>query len=893
MKVRPYERSTLWRSAFAKRRNDPDEADRQALAIAYHQLRDRAGDLVNQIHAALPQLTVHDLTHADTLWDVASEICGRDFKLNPLEGFVLGASFLLHDAGMALAAYPNGLKDLQESVQWRDAVASAWKKSGVDEPTDLQRDDPEITIRDEATFQVLRARHASQARDLSNALWTQPSTGRPLALVQNDDLLESYGRVIGDIAASHHWPLPEIARYFGDATPASAAWPREWEVDSLTLACILRCADACAIDETRAPSFLFAIRKPSGDSKRHWNFQNKIYPAKRRDDSLVFESKSPFRMAEAADWWLCFDSIEVADRELRSSDALLTDRKRSPFAVRRAVGAGDPDILAQSVKVVGWRPVNTLPKISDPQSIIERLGGKQLYGNDPVVPIRELIQNSVDAIRARRFLDTHFASNPRDKYPGKILLEFGKTPDSNEYWIAVEDDGIGMSERTITRALLDFGTSFWSSDAAAQLYPGLPSAKQFKPVGRFGIGFFSVFMYSDVVKVMSREFRSASNAWNALSFTHGVRGRANLSVEDSSAEAKTAGASTRIKIDVNEEFVLSLAESSRLFGAEDSLPLREQLITILKPLVCALDVTVFFSFMGEDRFALNNPLIYEKGLNAVCKMVERGVPLSDNQKQMLCEMRGGENEFYGFCGVSIEFSTSLVKSVGGLGNQERYGRIEPIVGIAEYDVTSANREPNRLSAPEKVINEWVKEQFTRLKKLPLGDWERERASYNLGSFSKDIRPIFFVRTSIGGLDLDGLISKLKERRLAIVPTDKRMGRTKIGNSQHYYPSLPTVANSPMRMEEIDFHEFAICPHQGQVTLYDDPESLPKAVVKPGIYTDVWSTIINTLSDSGLDFEIEMLNEYPIGTYVGLDSPRHGLKRGSEVKCDSICIRLKV
>lgn len=125
MKVRPYERSTLWRAAFSKRKNDPDERDRQALAEAYRQLRERAGALVGEIHAVLPQLTVHDLTHADTLWDVASEICGPKYTLNPLEAFVLGGSFLLHDAGMALAAYPGGLPELKASAQYRDAVVTA------------------------------------------------------------------------------------------------------------------------------------------------------------------------------------------------------------------------------------------------------------------------------------------------------------------------------------------------------------------------------------------------------------------------------------------------------------------------------------------------------------------------------------------------------------------------------------------------------------------------------------------------------------------------------------------------------------------------------------------------------------------------------------------------
>jgi hypothetical protein len=113
MKVRPFERSILWRSAFSKKKNDPDDLDREALANAYRQLRDRAGDLVGEIHAALPHLTVHDLTHADTLWDVASEICGPKYTLNPLEAFVLGACFLLHDAGTRV-----GIR-VSSDVLWR------------------------------------------------------------------------------------------------------------------------------------------------------------------------------------------------------------------------------------------------------------------------------------------------------------------------------------------------------------------------------------------------------------------------------------------------------------------------------------------------------------------------------------------------------------------------------------------------------------------------------------------------------------------------------------------------------------------------------------------------------------------------------------------------------
>lgn len=64
----------------------------------------------------------------------------------------------------------------------------------------------------------------------------------------------------------------------------------------------------------------------------------------------------------------------------------------------------------------------------------------------------------------------------------------------------MEDDGIGMSERTITTSLLDFGKSFWSSDAVMQEFAGL-LAKGLSATGRFGVGFFSVFVLGDVVRV--------------------------------------------------------------------------------------------------------------------------------------------------------------------------------------------------------------------------------------------------------------------------------------------------------------------------------------------------------------------------------------------------------
>jgi hypothetical protein len=52
-------------------------------------------------------------------------------------------------------------------------------------------------------------------------------------------------------------------------------------------------------------------------------------------------------------------------------------------------------------------------------------------------------------------------------------------------------------------------------------HPGLLT-KGFQPVGRFGIGFFSVFMLGDLVRVVTRPYREALRATRVLEFSAGV-----------------------------------------------------------------------------------------------------------------------------------------------------------------------------------------------------------------------------------------------------------------------------------------------------------------------------------------------------------------------------------
>jgi hypothetical protein len=212
-------------------------------------------------------------------------------------------------------------------------------------------------------------------------------------------------------------------------------------------------------------------------------------------------------------WWLAYEAISVADRELRDCERLFKSRTRHgdqaqviQFAAKRVEGAGDASRLAQLVTVAGWKPVDTTVRISDPLALIERLGGRHLYGNDHTAPIRELVQNAADAVRARR---TRRGYGP-DANPdsGKIHVSI-QSLEADSWVIKVMDDGIGMPESILLGTFLDFGKSLWQSDRIASLYPGLASDPEFKPTGQFGIGFYAAFIIGRDVKVLSKPSQEA------------------------------------------------------------------------------------------------------------------------------------------------------------------------------------------------------------------------------------------------------------------------------------------------------------------------------------------------------------------------------------------------
>ncbi|URW74561.1 ATP-binding protein [Sphingomonas donggukensis] len=557
---------------------------REQLRASYRQFWNNAVELSREIQRDLPQLTLHDDRHFEALWARADQVAGNEFKLTPLEVFVFGGAILLHDAANSLAAFPGRLAAVEATSEWRDALAQ-W----AERQDEGALSEPDVETRRALLLDTLRAIHAERALDLAD--FEVETVGRRHYLLDDDQLRTHLGALIGEIAASHHWDTGTLANRLGGTRGSLAGMPADWTIRPILLAGLLRCADATQLDQDRAPDFLFGLLQLRGLSEQHWRAQNRLahpYVDPAQPEALVFTSTRPFLEEDASAWWIAYDALSVANRELQATDALLRDVGLPPLQVNRVRGAETPDRLAALVQVSGWRPVLADVRISRVDRIVELFGGEKLYGHQMWVPVRELIQNAADAIRYRRELEPE-----NSPYSGRIVARL-RDDGADHVRIEIEDDGLGMSEAVLTGPLIDFGESYISSSLVKAERPGLLS-KGRKRTGKFGVGFFSTFMIADEITVLSRPFDQGLDQSRTLKFSKGAPTRPILL--DAGNVTASATVSTRVTLKLARTMLEQVLHFDSAFSRSETPVTFTEMIGALCPM---LDVDIFVDVAGQN-----------------------------------------------------------------------------------------------------------------------------------------------------------------------------------------------------------------------------------------------------------------------------------------------------
>lgn len=333
-----YETTALWLSTLGKQ----GDADVDRLRVAYQTMREHVKGLLDEVRKDFPNLTVHNIEHVDDLWKIASLITGDNYPINPLEGFILGCSFLIHDAVLSYKAF-GGIDALRNTIEWKDSYQDI---AGTEYDTEEEKR--------KIDFKVIRQLHAMRCSDILSRKF-DASDGNSNYLLSDDDLRAHYSALMGEIASSHHWESEQL-QDLPQQVNALAYFPVDWVIHPLKLACILRCADAAAIDSGRAPDYLFRLLRLNGVSKDHWIAQNSLAVGLSNEDKtqLVYSSTNDFEEQCFSAWNVAYDAVKVVDGELEKCAGLLAENER--FQVKSVAGATSRKALSKYIRTKGWEP---------------------------------------------------------------------------------------------------------------------------------------------------------------------------------------------------------------------------------------------------------------------------------------------------------------------------------------------------------------------------------------------------------------------------------------------------------------------------------------------------------------------------------------------------------
>lgn len=721
-----YTETPLWKQTLGQETNDTSKSPIEHLRGAYIQFREHAKQLAHEIALSMPDYTDHSIKHSDSLWSTASILIGDKVFVNPAEAFVLGGAFLVHDLGMGLSAYEGGIKNIISDPQFLDLLAKSFP---VEHSSILQKLEKDISINStwngvnslevkHVLAEYMRQNHAKQAETLMTQEW-KLSNGQSTYLIADDQVRNWYSRSIGRVAKSH-WcdvsRLEESVQNFTSGAPGGL--PPDWTVDELKIACLLRLADAINIDNRRANILLTPHRQPTGISRTHWKFQEKMNAPHVVDKRIIFNTSSPFSVEEIDEWWMAFDTVRGVDAELRQVDNLCADLGLPRFGATGVSGADSSIRFSKFVQTEGWLPIDASPHISDNNLVIENLGGKALYGDLGYqwVPIREILANAMDATRAIRSAYT-------EETPRPILFTLHKGEVSDR--LIIQDYGIGMTENDIIDHLCNFGSSGWMSGSVSQAIPGAISSG-FKSAGRFGIGFFSVFMISNEVRVVTRHIDARKQETLVLSFGNGLASRPVLRTADRHEQLMYPGTRVELTLKVrahDKDGIFRYAPNAwsndihmlaRIVGGRALMSTEDINVQILggDGPVRAISGNSWEKISPQEILQLMNPIVNLQR-DEYSGMLKRF-------SESLTDISNSNGTTIGRIGIDImdhpddpgtDFYLSTGEGfIGGLYSRPLTG----IVGILQGEPSGAARDKIRFDVPMEQLQTWYSKQVEHL-----------------------------------------------------------------------------------------------------------------------------------------------------------------------------------
>ena len=411
--------------------------------------------LSKSIILTFPNFTLHDETHIHNVCEWMVKLLGASGvkKLTANEAAMLLMSACCHDVGMAVSKKQR--KDLIQGMT-EEYLPTSWAEYFNKYPQDFEKRNDKQE-QDRILRNYVRVNHHKRIGE--QEIWR--------------DELDSYGIYFENLiklCQSHGEDLGKLDDVYIE------------ECDIKLCAVLLRLADILDFDCTRVPDVLFKHigldlpkNKEEEISRNEW-YKNGAGHFYLDNKNRTIKYKGTFEDPNVDH--LVSDYVKWVKRELDNCRKYLSGTD----SARRI---DIPYIENGNISREGYKGGDFCLTMEQ-DKVLQLLTGKNLY-SDAGVFVRELLQNSIDAVHTRRGLDARFREED-----GKICIRTW-TDNEGYSWFRIEDNGIGMDENIITNYLLKIGKSYYTSDDFKKLKENFYD-KSYTPISRFGIGILSCFM---------------------------------------------------------------------------------------------------------------------------------------------------------------------------------------------------------------------------------------------------------------------------------------------------------------------------------------------------------------------------------------------------------------
>lgn len=449
----------------------------------------RVNQDVGNIKLLFPEYTLHDEQHhLKPLFHLGGELLGNRLirQLSATELFILVCSLYGHDWGMAV------------STAEKQRILGIQPQS--DNDSSIPSDEP-IQFREYAQNQGYRKIDVS---DIPIGLWCQ--------YVRDTHADRSYYRVIkhfetvnvgvaysvARICRSHCLSIEELRD--PDMYPIQYSVLGE-VVNMRALAVYLRLIDLFDLADNRTPYAIWkhvAPRDPT--SVMEWDKHRALrqitfapYQAGQRR-ILVNGSTNDHEVYAAL-----LDLRDYCQTQFRACIDLIAEIPDKKYALNLSH-------IDWKVEAEGFEPISIQFQF-DRERMLQFMT-EELYKKNDMVFLRELLQNSIDAIRMRRAV----IESKEDRsivFRGEIRVRVRHKLNGG---IDIEwnDNGIGMDQDIIRNYLAVAGKSYYQSRDFQRL--GL----SMDPISRFGIGILTCFMFTDRIEIITKRDANVSRVSSPL-----------------------------------------------------------------------------------------------------------------------------------------------------------------------------------------------------------------------------------------------------------------------------------------------------------------------------------------------------------------------------------------